>query len=879
MTVTFYSGLRALRCVLPFGLALAVFIGAQSMLVAAAPTNDNCSGVVVIPGTVSPGSPFFGPVVSIAAATSTGEAALNNSCQPVVSRGLWYRFTPMNPGFYTISTCAGATTVDDTVMAIYTSSGGCAGPFVQVACNDDLCGPSSTQAAITASLLADTTYYLVVWKYDNTPPVLGKTNIQVVVTWQTPPENDTCVSPQPVLLNTLVVGSTILASNNYQLSGGGCFKGVRQTPAAGLGGDVVYWFEAPADDDYSFKVYNYSIAFGYNLMLYVGGFCQPGGSPQTVTNCIAASNRNSAGSAEEIMCLSLTNGQQVYIYVDDTGPNVGSAFILEVTRCVRESETNNTPALASRLACGIEGSITPLGDSDFYALGSFPAGSRAFVMVDGESAELANFDLRITSLTDTLEYDESDNDMQFGQTSPNAAGVPLVGGPAFVRVNYPNRDEEPYRLYATVQPPAAFAAPEVEPNDTVANATFDARSYYSGSLTGAPLSLSMDIDIYQFSANEGDIVFVSLDCAPARTNTAINAQLALLDVFGNELVIVDGSAGTADPARTTNNLGAVQPSFPAEALTYRCADGIYHVRVSISPAATGVSGTGNYLLSIARNCIAGSAGVNTTPAVTNLSVTPAIVEGGTVTLNGTMYEPDLGNWLSLVVNWGDGASEIVNYPEPGMIPFTLNHQYLDDNPTGTASDTYVIDVTVMDDSGASSMANAWVMASNAPPQFGSIAVTTPVDTGSNAVLSGSIVDAGMLDTFTLSVNWGDGSPAQNFNYPAGTTAFNQAHSYSTGNTNYNISVTLRDDDTGSSATNLSVRVNSGTRFRSIAKLANGRIQLQLQGMPSLTYRIEWSANLTSWSLLGSVSSGATGSFSFEDVSPPPGSRFYRAVSP
>src|SRR2546422_3866684 len=189
MTESIYSSLRALRCARPFGLALAAFIGVHSSLVAAAPANDNCAGAVVIPGTVSPGSPFFGPVVSIAAATETGEAMLNNSCQPVVSRGLWYRFTPMTAGFYTISTCAGATTVDDTVMAIYTSAGGCNGPFAQVACNDDLCGPSGLQAAITASLLADTTYYIVVWQFDTNPPVSGQTNIQVVVTWATPPEN------------------------------------------------------------------------------------------------------------------------------------------------------------------------------------------------------------------------------------------------------------------------------------------------------------------------------------------------------------------------------------------------------------------------------------------------------------------------------------------------------------------------------------------------------------------------------------------------------------------------------------------------------------------------------------------------------------------
>ena len=860
--------------------ALLVFLGAHPTSAVAAPANDNCAGAVNIQN-VTPASPFFGPVVSIATATSTGEASLNNSCQPVVSRGLWYRFTPVNSGFYTVSTCAGATTVDDTVMAIYTSAGGCSGPFVQVACNDDLCGPSGLQAAITTSLLADTTYFIVVWQYDTTPPLPGKTNVQVVVSWQTPPANDTCISPQPVMLNTLVFGSTILASNNYQLAGSSCFKGVRQSPAAGTGRDVVYWFEAPTSDLYSFKVYNYSIAVGYNLMLYVGGYCQPGATPQTVTNCMAASNRNSAGSAEEVMCMPMTAGQQVYIYVDDTDPNVGSAFVLEVTRCEQESETNNTPATASRPACGIEGAITPVGDTDFYSLGSFPAGSRAFVMVDGESAELSNFDLRITSLTDTLEYDESDNDMQFGQTSPNVAGVPLAGGPAFVRVNYPSRDEEPYRLYATVQPPAASAAPEVEPNNTVANANSDPRSYYSGILAGpAP---SADVDMYQFSANEGDLVFISLDCSPARTATAINAQLALLDVFGNELVIVDGSAGTTDPARTTNNLGAVQPSFPGEALVYRCAEGIYNVRVTVSPFASIPAGAGPYLLSIARNCIAGSAGVNTAPTVTNLSVTPSIMEGGTVTLSGTMYEPDLGNWLSLVVNWGDGSSNVLNCPVPGAVPFSFDHQYLDDNPTGTSFDTFPISITATDNSGATGTANTSVTASNAPPRFGSIAVTGPQSVGSGAVLSGAIVDPGMLDSFTLSVNWGDGSAAQNFNYPAGTTSFSQVHNYPTVINSYNVSVTLRDDDNGMSATNLTAQVTSSAmraRIVSIKKQPNGRFLLQLQGLPSVTYRIDASTNLPpTWSLLGNVPSGPNGTFSFEDVAPPPRSRFYRAVSP
>jgi len=53
-----------------------------------------------------------------------------------VSRSIWYRFTPTTTGSYGISACASdgtASTADDTVMAIYTSStSACGGVFTQV---------------------------------------------------------------------------------------------------------------------------------------------------------------------------------------------------------------------------------------------------------------------------------------------------------------------------------------------------------------------------------------------------------------------------------------------------------------------------------------------------------------------------------------------------------------------------------------------------------------------------------------------------------------------------------------------------------------------------------------------------------------------------
>ena len=98
---------------------------------AAIPSNDTCAGALPI----SPTLPACSAVVAdITDATTTGDPTLP-SCQTNVSRSVWFTFTPSSTGYYRITTCAdqgAATTVDDTVMAIYTSSGGCAGPFTEI---------------------------------------------------------------------------------------------------------------------------------------------------------------------------------------------------------------------------------------------------------------------------------------------------------------------------------------------------------------------------------------------------------------------------------------------------------------------------------------------------------------------------------------------------------------------------------------------------------------------------------------------------------------------------------------------------------------------------------------------------------------------------
>ncbi|HEY0432480.1 MAG TPA: hypothetical protein VGC95_01330, partial [Chitinophagaceae bacterium] len=124
------------------------------------PTNDLCSGALVIPP--SGPFPYLTPSTDILLATSTGDPP-SPSCGTDLSASTWYKFVPATTAQYRIITCADltGTSVADTVMAVYQAPS-CNGPFVEVACNDDACG---TQAALSAQLIAGTNYYVLVWAF------------------------------------------------------------------------------------------------------------------------------------------------------------------------------------------------------------------------------------------------------------------------------------------------------------------------------------------------------------------------------------------------------------------------------------------------------------------------------------------------------------------------------------------------------------------------------------------------------------------------------------------------------------------------------------------------------------------------------------------
>jgi hypothetical protein len=86
-------------------------------------------------------------------------------------------------------------------------------------------------------------------------------------------------------------------------------------------------------------------------------------------------------------------------------------------------------------------------------------------------------------------------------------------------------------------------------------------------------------------------------------------------------------------------------------------------------------------------------------------------------------------------------------------------------------------------------------------------VATTIDEGESTTLTGIITDPGILDTFTLTVDWGDGSPTETIGYPAGTTSFSETHQYLDDNI-YTITLTIEDNDLGSSSETTTVTVNN-----------------------------------------------------------------------
>ena len=88
-----------------------------------------------------------------------------------------------------------------------------------------------------------------------------------------------------------------------------------------------------------------------------------------------------------------------------------------------------------------------------------------------------------------------------------------------------------------------------------------------------------------------------------------------------------------------------------------------------------------------------------------------------------------------------------------------------------------------------------------------------IDENGVASIGGTITDPGILDTFSITIDWGEGSP-EGFSYPAGSTSYSETHQYlddnptATSYDDYAISVSITDDEGDSDTESSTVTVNN-----------------------------------------------------------------------
>ena len=173
--------------------------------------------------------------------------------------------------------------------------------------------------------------------------------------------------------------------------------------------------------------------------------------------------------------------------------------------------------------------------------------------------------------------------------------------------------------------------------------------------------------------------------------------------------------------------------------------------------------------------------VNVAPIVYAGSATASLNEGGTFSRSGSFTDPGPDSWTA-TVDYGDGS---------GVVPLTLNGKTFSLSHTYPNDGVFTVTVTVDDGDGGTGQAQITVTVYNVLPNVNAGAGGT-INEGAMFSGSGSFTDPG-ADTWTATVNYGDGSPAQAL--PLSGKNFSLSHTYTddTGGP-FTVTVTVNDDD-------------------------------------------------------------------------------------
>jgi Tol biopolymer transport system component len=218
---------------------------------------------------------------------------------------------------------------------------------------------------------------------------------------------------------------------------------------------------------------------------------------------------------------------------------------------------------------------------------------------------------------------------------------------------------------------------------------------------------------------------------------------------------------------------------------------------------------------------------NVAPVLSNVTVTPVVNEGGTVTLKGDISDENAEDSFTVAIGWGDGNGTSLNLPA-GTTSFQATHVYPDDPPSTEIGDTYTVGCTVNDHRFGTDTDGGSVLVNNLDPVISAaVATPTPLVVGSIVTLSANYTDAGyhgspMDEQLSARVQWGDGQSTQVVTSGAPGSIL-ETHQYSAMG-NYTITIEVFDNDAGHGIKTLDVVVSppappaapSGLRIDSIA---------------------------------------------------------------
>ncbi len=201
---------------------------------------------------------------------------------------------------------------------------------------------------------------------------------------------------------------------------------------------------------------------------------------------------------------------------------------------------------------------------------------------------------------------------------------------------------------------------------------------------------------------------------------------------------------------------------------------------------------------------------NVPPTIEAFELPPEINEDSTATLQLTIADQGTLDTHTVQIDWGDGTPIETVELQRGEFSLTRQHQYLDDDPTGTTSDSTTVRVTVLDDDGGTVMEQRELLVKNVAPVL-VVAENQEVDEGELLDLTGgglgSFTDVGTRDTHTATVSWGDGTPTEAVTVEQATGTLSGSHRYADNGT-YSVRVALRDDDGGVTVRRFLVQVNN-----------------------------------------------------------------------